>query len=83
MKTAIGASSAADKYAHELTATVGSIIIVTFNCSRTVREYLHSLNQQRFRDFEVIVVDNGSADGRTEVIASIEPELAYPLKILP
>ncbi|MFO0753894.1 MAG: glycosyltransferase family 2 protein [Thermodesulfovibrionales bacterium] len=39
-----------------------SIIIVNFNGERVIRECLAALASQSFRDFEIIIVDNGSAD---------------------
>ncbi|MBJ6801049.1 glycosyltransferase family 2 protein [Geomonas propionica] len=40
-----------------------SVIIVNWNGLGHLPECLDSLQQQTFRDFEVIVVDNGSSDG--------------------
>jgi hypothetical protein len=40
-----------------------SVIILNYNGKGLIVNCLHSLGRQRFRDFEVIVVDNGSSDG--------------------
>lgn len=45
-----------------------SIIVVNWNGERFIGDCLVSLDNQDFRDFEVIVVDNGSSDGSVEVI---------------
>jgi GT2 family glycosyltransferase len=47
-----------------------SVIIVNWNRQELLRACLRSLEQQTFRDFEVIVVDNGSADGSLELLRS-------------
>ena len=45
-----------------------SVIIVNWNGKRFLDDCLGSLRRQTFRDFETIVVDNGSSDGSTEHI---------------
>ena len=45
-----------------------SIIIVNWNGLRHLPECLDSLESQGFRDFETIVVDNGSSDGSVEYL---------------
>jgi GT2 family glycosyltransferase len=45
-----------------------SLIIVNWNGKRLLGECLDSVFAQSFRDFEVIVVDNGSQDGSVEFI---------------
>lgn len=45
-----------------------SVIIVNFNGEKFLRDCLFSLAAQTFRDFEVIVVDNGSTDGSLGII---------------
>jgi GT2 family glycosyltransferase len=46
-----------------------SIIIPTFNSSKTIRRTLESVRDQTWANIEVIIVDNGSRD-KTEEIAS-------------
>jgi Glycosyl transferase family 2 len=48
-------------------AGMASIIVPTFNGSRFLATTLDSLNAQRYRDFEVIVVDDGSTDDSVAV----------------
>jgi glycosyltransferase involved in cell wall biosynthesis len=45
-----------------------SVIMPLYNCERYVAEALESALAQTFKDFEVIVVDDGSADGGAAVV---------------
>lgn len=47
-----------------------SVVIATYNRARYLAETLESVLSQRFRDFELIVVDDGSTDGTREVLRS-------------
>jgi hypothetical protein len=49
------------------------VIIVNWNGKRLLRDCLKSLKAQTFRDFEIIVIDNGSTDG-SERFATIRNE---------
>jgi glycosyltransferase involved in cell wall biosynthesis len=44
-----------------------SIVIPVFNCEEVLAETLESVRAQTFRDFEVIMVDDGSTDGSATV----------------
>jgi glycosyltransferase involved in cell wall biosynthesis len=46
-----------------------SVVVCTYNGSRTLQETLDGLKQLRYPNFEVIVVDDGSTDGLTNSIA--------------
>jgi glycosyltransferase involved in cell wall biosynthesis len=46
-----------------------SVIIPTYNRARLVQEALASVEAQTFRDFEVLVVDDGSTDDTAEALA--------------
>ena len=48
--------------APELTHPTVSVLIVNFNSGQFVRRAVEMLARQTFRDFEVIVIDNGSTD---------------------
>jgi len=46
-----------------------SVVVVNWNRRELLRACLESLRRQQAVDFEVIVVDNGSDDGSTEMVA--------------
>ncbi len=52
-----------------------SVVIPTWNGAELLRAALHSLRRQSFRDFEVIVVDNGSTDHTRAMLAAEFPEV--------
>lgn len=45
-----------------------SVVIVNLNGEKYLRDCLDALSGQTFRDFDVIVVDNGSEDGSLEML---------------
>jgi glycosyltransferase involved in cell wall biosynthesis len=47
-----------------------SVVITTYNRARFLPETIDSVRQQRFRDFEIIVVDDGSTDNTRQVLRS-------------
>ena len=51
----------------------GSVVIPNYNGMAYLDGVLSSLECQTFRDFEVILVDNGSADGSTSFAAASYP----------
>lgn len=44
-----------------------SVVVCTYNGSRTIRDTLEALNLVEYPDFEVIVVDDGSTDGTGDI----------------
>jgi GT2 family glycosyltransferase len=46
-----------------------TVIVCTFNGSRTIRECLASLTALDYPDYEVIVIDDGSTDSTAEIVA--------------
>ena len=54
-----------------------SIVIPIYNAARTLRRCLDSVGAQTVRDFEVIAIDDGSADGSGKLLDAYEP--SYPL----
>jgi GT2 family glycosyltransferase len=52
-----------------------SIIVVNWNGIDFLRDCLDSLRKQTFRQFEVILVDNGSTDGSVEYVSGQFPEV--------
>lgn len=52
-----------------------SVIIPTYNREQYLRETLASVLQQKFKDFEVIVVDDGSTDGTVAYVSSLKAKV--------
>lgn len=57
-----------------------SVIIPTYNGEKKLPGIIHSLGQQTFTDFEVIVAIDGSKDNTAKYLRSIQ--VSYPLTIL-
>jgi len=57
-----------------------SVLIVTYNSTRTITTVLDSLTRQSYRDFEVILVDNASTDTTTKLVDSFKEVSTYPIK---
>jgi GT2 family glycosyltransferase len=56
-----------------LPAPLVSVVIVNWNGRHLLGECLDSLRAQSFRDFEIIMVDNGSRDGSAEYVRARYP----------
>ena len=61
-----------------------SVIIVNYNGNGIISSCLKALEEQSFKDFETLVVDNGSLDGSLYEIKGFlkEPAIAPLLKII-
>jgi len=58
-----------------------SVIIPTYNEEGVIRDCLSSLNNQTIKDFEIIVVDDGSTDKTMNILSGMQ-EAKYRLQIL-
>lgn len=54
-----------------------SVVIPTYNRAGLLAETLGSLWQQRFTDYEVIVIDDGSSDDTAALLRANEPRLTW------
>lgn len=63
------------KPCNQTTFPVASIIIPNWNGFKNLSQCLESLRIQSFKDFEVIVVDNGSSDGSAHFIRDNFPNV--------
>ena len=52
-----------------------SIVMPTYNRKDTIRRAIDSVLQQRFADWELLIVDDGSTDGTKELVAGIDPRV--------
>lgn len=54
-----------------------SVVIPTFNSAFFIAETLGGVRRQSFRDFEIIVVDDGSMDDTADVVKSFDQKIFY------
>lgn len=54
-----------------------SIITINYNNEKGLRKTIESVIQQKFLDYEYIVIDGGSTDGSIEVIKEFERHISY------
>lgn len=54
-----------------------SVIIITFNNKDVLAETIDSLLKQTYPNFEIIVVDNNSTDGTSDLIKNKFPDVSY------
>ena len=54
-----------------------SVIIPTYNSAQYIRKAVQSVFDQTYKDYEVIVVDDGSTDNTREIIKQYEGRIKY------
>jgi glycosyltransferase involved in cell wall biosynthesis len=59
-----------------------SVIFTTYNHPKWLEKTLLGFSVQSYRDFEIIVADDGSDDATREVVESIQREIDLPVKHL-
>lgn len=60
-----------------MTNALISVIIPVYNCERYLGEAIESVLAQTYQPIEIIVVDDGSADGSAEVAKRFAPPVRY------
>lgn len=53
-----------------------TVIVVNWNGKMCLSQCLNALRKQSFQEMNVVVVDNGSTDGSTEVVRQLYPEVS-------
>ncbi|MDC6390298.1 glycosyltransferase family 2 protein [Maribacter sp. PR1] len=56
-----------------------SVIISTYNAEEWLRKVLWGFNQQTFKNFEVVIADDGSKSSTKELIGQMANEVFYPI----
>ena len=56
-----------------------SVIISTYNAEAWLEKVLWGYNQQTFKDFEVVIADDGSGPATAELIERMRNEVFYPI----
>ena len=54
-----------------------SVVITAYNAARWIEETLDSVLAQTYRDYEVVVVDDGSTDDTQAIVARYAPPVRY------
>lgn len=68
-------SEAQLRMVEEVTGPLVSVVMVAYNSFEWLRECLPSLFSQAYSPFEIVIVDNGSADKSSEWVASNFPQV--------
>ena len=58
-----------------------TIFTPTYNRAHTIARTFESLQNQTDKDFEWIVVDDGSSDNTIELLSQLEKEASFPMRI--
>lgn len=51
-----------------------SVITVTFNSAKTVKDTIESVLKQEYKNYEYLMIDGGSNDNTVDIIKEMEPE---------
>jgi len=68
--------------AHDASDPTVSVLVLCFNTGKYVVEALETVRQQSYRDFEVIVVDDGSTDDSVQIISAWSQLTGFPLELV-
>ncbi|WP_165795277.1 glycosyltransferase family A protein [Deinococcus koreensis] len=59
-----------------------TVFTATYNRAHTLGRVYHSLQAQTLRDFEWLIVDDGSTDGTAALVAGWRAQAEFPIRIL-
>jgi len=59
-----------------------TVVVVNWNRRKLLAACLDSLARQTWRDFEVVVVDNGSNDGSVALVKDLSTGYPVPLRLI-
>jgi glycosyltransferase involved in cell wall biosynthesis len=57
-----------------------SVIISTYNQPEWLKKVLWSYEQQSFKDFEVLIADDGSGESTLNLVKKMKEEMSYPIR---
>ena len=57
-----------------------SIIISTYNSPAWLEKVLWGYQMQTFKDFELLVADDGSGPETKQLLAALQQDLSYPIR---
>lgn len=60
-----------------------SVVIPVYNCERYLRQTLDSVLAQDFRDFEIVVVDDGSTDASRRIVEEYMTREPQRIRLIP
>lgn len=63
-------------------SVAASIVVVNLNGERLLPALFASLATQTVRDFDLVVVDNGSRDGSLRLLEQTTPGLPFPVRVI-
>ncbi len=56
-----------------------SVIVSTYNAEEWLKKVLWGFNQQTFKNFEVVIADDGSRQATKDLITQLSKEVFYPI----
>ncbi len=59
-----------------------SVIFTTYNHPKWLEKTLWGFSAQSFRDFEIVIADDGSGDETRQVIETLKPQIGVPIQHL-
>lgn len=70
------------KSATQLESPVVSVILPTYNRAQFLPQAIESIRSQRFTDWELVIVDDGSTDETAELLPRLTADIPQPVRII-